>query len=816
MRGYGIAMLRNYLKIAIRNLGRHKFISFINLFGLTIGLTCCLLITIYILNELSYDRHNTNAKNIYRVTRDFNNSEGVVSLRLSTVSPPFGYYLPTDFPEIKKMTRLLNNGTTPTKYQDKIFNEKNVYFADENLFDVFTVKVLKGNPRTALYNPFSVMLTEEAAKKYFGNDDPMDKTIRFSNQFDVKVTGIYKAFPSNAHMHPDMMLSFNTLKDSAVYGERNLQTNWGNNSFFTYLLMPDNFSPEKMTARFPAFIDKRMAGEEYVGQQASKFTKLGLQKLTDIHLYSHTDYEAEPNSDITRVYIFSAIALFILLIACINYMNLSTARSALRAREIGIRKVVGANKKELMGQFLGESILLCWVAMVLAGLLTYFALPWLNKASGQDLSFDTLLQPGIIVALFLIPFVVGIISGIYPALFMSSFQPVKTLKGLFKMDGGSISFRKVLVVAQFSIGIILIITTIIVFEQLHFIQKKSLGFDKERVVTMAYTNEVGRQYESFRNELLQNSAFKSMTRSSRIPTGRLLDNMGASTISGDSLRPVVTDIKFVSSDHDFTSTFGIPMIAGRYFSRDYGTDTASFVINESTVKALGWKNANEAIGKDFKYGNQKGHIIGVINDFHFESMHQAIVPMIMLMFPPSQPYFNNLSIKISGNNIAPALSYMEKTWKKYFPETPVDYTFLDDNFDKLYQAEQRQATLFTTFACIAIFIACLGLFGLSAFAISQRIKEIGIRKVLGANVGTIVTLLSKDFLKLVGVAALLAFPVAWYFMKNWLQDFAYRINMPWWVFIIAGVVAALIALITISFQAIKAALMNPVKSLRTE
>lgn len=815
-KGKGVTMLRNYLKIAIRNLARHKFISFINLFGLTIGLACCLLITIYILNELSYDRYNTNAKNIYRVTRDFNNSEGVVSLRLSTISPPFGYYMPTDFPEIRKMTRLLNNGTTPTKYNDKIFNEKNVYFGDENLFDVFTVKVLKGNPKTALYNPFSVMLTEELAKKYFGGEDPMDKTIRFNNQYDVKVTGIYKAFPSNAHMHPEMLLSFNTLKDSAVYGEEGLRTNWGNNSFFTYLLMPDNFSPEKMIARFPAFIDKRMAGQEYVGQKASKFTKLGLQKLTDIHLYSHTDYEAEPNSDISRVYIFSAIALFILLIACINYMNLSTARSALRAREIGIRKVIGARRKELIAQFLGESVLVCLAAIVLAGVLTFFALPWLNKVSGQDLSFDTLLRPGIIVALLLIPFVVGILAGIYPALFMSSFQPVKTLKGLFKVGGSSISFRKVLVVTQFSIGIILIITTIIVFEQLHFIQKKSLGFDKERVVTMAYTTEVGRQYESFRNELLQNSAFKSMTRSSRIPTGRLLDNMGASTISGDSLRPVVTDIKFVSSDHDFTSTFGIPMIAGRYFSKEYGTDTASFVINESSVKALGWKNANEAIGKDFKYGNQKGHIIGVINDFHFESMHQAIVPMIMVMFPPSQPYFNNLSIKITGNDIAPALSYLEKTWKKYFPETPVDYTLLDENFDRLYQAEQRQATLFTTFACIAIFIACLGLFGLSAFAISQRIKEIGIRKVLGANVSTIVTLLSKDFLKLVGFAALLAFPVAWYFMKNWLQDFAYRISMPWWVFIVAGIAAALIALITISFQAIRAAIKNPVNSLRTE
>ena len=809
-------MLQNYIKIALRNLTKYKVISFINLFGLTVGLTCCLLITIYILNELSYDKYNVHAKNIYRVTRTFKNSEGAVSLRLSSISPPFGYYMPTDFPEIRKMTRLLDIGTTPTKYGEKIFNEKNVFVADENLFDVFTVKVLKGNPQTALYDPFSVMLTEEVAKKYFGNEDPMNKTIRFNNQYDAKVTGIYKAFPSNAHLHPQMLVSFNTLKDSTIYGAERLRTNWGNNSFFTYILMPDNFSPENMIARFLAFIDSRMAGEEYVGQQASKFTTLGLQKLTDIHLHSHTDYEAEPNGDITRVYIFSVIALFILLIACINYMNLSTARSALRAREIGIRKVIGAGRKELIAQFLGESILICWAAILLAGVLTFFTLPWLNKISGQELSLDALMRPGAITILFLIPFVVGIVSGIYPALFMSSFQPVKTLKGLFKIHGGTISFRKVLVIVQFSIGIILIITTVIVFEQLRFIQKKSLGFDKERVITMAYPTEVGSQYESFRNEMLRNSAFKSMTRSSRIPTGRLLDDMGASTLSGDSLRPVAASIKFVSSDHDFTSTFGIPMLAGRYFSRDYGTDTAAFVINESSVKVMGWKNANEAIGKDFKYGAQRGHIIGVINDFHFESMHQTIVPLVMLMFPPSRPYFNNLSIKISGNNISSALSYLEKTWKKYFPNTPVDYTFLDENFDKLYQAEQRQATLFTGFACIAIFIACLGLFGLSAFAITQRIKEIGIRKVLGADVGTIVVLLSKDFLKLVGIAALLAFPVAWYFMNNWLQDFAYRINMPWWVFIIAGIAAGLIALITISFQAVKTAIANPVNSLKTE
>jgi len=809
-------MIRNYLKIAFRNLTKYKFISFINLFGLAVGLTCCLLITTYILNELSYDRYNKNAENIYRVTRDFNNEDGVVSLRLSTISPPFGYYLPNDFPEIQKMTRLLDNGITPLRYKDKLINEQNVFFADENLFDVFTIKVLQGNPKTALSGPFSVMLTEETAKKYFDNEDPMNKVIRANNQFDVKVTGIYKAFPANSHIHPGILVSFNTLKDSAVYGERNLRTNWGNNSFFTYLLLPPKYNTNRMLAQFPAFIDKHMANEEYIGKQASKYTKLGLQKLTDIHLYSHTDYEAEPNGDIKRVYIFSAIALFILLIACINYMNLSTARSILRAKEIGIRKVIGARKKELISQFLSESVLLSWAAILIAFGLIYLALPWLNKISGQQISSGILMKWQILVPVFLTPFIVGIVSGLYPALFMSSFQPVKTLKGLFKAGGGNISFRKVLVIIQFAISIVLIITTAIVFQQLHYMQKKSLGFDKEHIVVIPYNNALNDKYEAFRSELLSNVNFKNSARTSRIPTGRLLDDMGAYVLSGDSMKPANTDIKFVSVDYDFIPTYGIQMAAGRNFSREYSTDTLSFVLNESAVKALGWKMPQDAVGKDFKYGNTKGHVIGVIKDFHFESMHQSIVPLVLEMFPPSRYYFNNLSVKFSGNNLAASLSYLENTWKKFLPEIPYQYTFLDENFDKLYEAEQRQGNIFTIFACIAIFIACLVLFVLSAFAISQRIKEIGIRKVLGADVSTIVALLSKDFLKLVGLSAIVAFPVAWYFMNNWLRDFAYRISMPWWIFIIAGIVAALIALITISFQAIKAAVANPVKSLRTE
>jgi putative ABC transport system permease protein len=455
-------------------------------------------------------------------------------------------------------------------------------------------------------------------------------------------------------MHPGMLVSFNTLNDPNVYGAENMRTNWGNNSFFTYLLLPDHYDIKRMIARFPAFVDRRMDHKDYNGDLPSKYTKLGLQKLTDIHLYSHTDYEAEPNGDISRVYIFSVIGLFILLIACINYMNLSTARSALRAREIGIRKVIGARRKEIIYQFLSESVLISWAAIVISFFFLYFALPWLNKISEQSLTIRILLKWQILVPVFLTPFVVGLLSGIYPALFMSSFQPVKTLKGLLKVGSGNISFRKILVVTQFAISIVLIITTIIVFQQLHYMQKTALGYDKEHLITIPYNNDLNTPYESFRAELLQNADIRNVARSSRIPTGRLLDNMGASTYVGDSLRPVTADIKFVATDYDFIPTYGVHVIAGRNFSRTFGTDTSNFILNEAAVSAIGWKSPQEAIGKNFKYGSGRGKVIGVMGDFHFESLHQKIVPIIFLNPATSanQSFFNSLSVKVSGDNMA--------------------------------------------------------------------------------------------------------------------------------------------------------------------
>ncbi len=805
-------MIKNYLRSAFRNIARHKFISFINIFGLTIGLTCCLLILTYIVKELSYDKFNHNAPNIYRVSRSFNTADGIVNLHLGAVAPPFGPLLKNEFPDIKKVTRLFPNGDVVLRYKEKLLVEKGSYFADENFLSFFDLKTVAGDPKTALSEPYTVMMTEDMARKYFGNEDPINKEIRLDNTANFKVTGIFKPFPANSQMHPQMLLSFNTLNDDKVYGRNQLATNWGNNSFFTYLLLPDHYNIDRISSQFPAFIDKYMNSPGQPRQ--SKFTQLHIQRFLDIHLHSHLDDEVEQNGDIKRVYIFSAIALFILLIACINYMNLSTARSTLRAKEIGIRKVIGAQQKEIITQFLSESVLITYFSLALAVILTWLLLPLINQLSELGLSINSLFQPIILVSVLLLPLIIGLISGIYPAIFMSSFKPIKVLKGILKVGSGNISFRKVLVVVQFSISIILIVATTIVFQQLRYIQTKSLGFNKDHLVTLG--GIPANQFEAFRADLLRDPAVKDIGRSSRIPSGRLLDDQGVSVFDGDKPLPVKADIKCINADYGFIPTYGIKMAAGRNFSREFATDSNNFVINASAVSALGWKSPESAIGKDMSYGGVKGKVIGVVNDFHFESLHQNIIPLLMEMPSFANNSYRRITVKIDGNRINSALATLEQTWKKYQPETPFEYSFLDERFQKLYNSEQEQGNLFTIFSCLAIFIACLGLFGLSAFTISQRVKEIGVRKVLGASIPQIVTELSKDFLKLVIVAAVIALPIAWYAMSKWLLDFAFRINIQWWVFVMAGVIALIIAFATISYQSIKAAMANPVKSLRSE
>jgi putative ABC transport system permease protein len=495
-------------------------------------------------------------------------------------------------------------------------------------------------------------------------------------------------------------------------------------------------------------------------------------------------------------------------------MNLSTARSILRAKEIGVRKVVGARRKEIIGQFLSESILITLIALFLAVMLTYVLLSLVNQLSNQALTINTLLRWQILLPVLALPFVIGLISGIYPAIFMSSFLPVKVLKGMLTVGRGNISFRKVLVVVQFSISIILIIATTIVYQQLQYVQNKQLGFNKEHILTMNFPFSLIKQYEAFKADLLKNTIIKKIGRSSYIPSDRLLSASNAEILQSGSMQRVKTDLKFITTDYDFVSTYGMMFAAGRNFSPAFSMDTNNYVVNEAAVRALGWKSPQDAIGKDLKYGDISGKVIGVVKDSHLESLHQTIIPLLFQL--PSYNYYQKISIKIDGTHVQPAIGILEATWHKYLPETPFEYTFLDEKFGQLYKSEQQQGNLFTIFSCIAIFIACLGLFGLSAFTITQRVKEIGIRKVLGASVPQIVTELSKDFLKLVFIAAIIAFPIAWYAMSKWLLDFAFRIDISWWVFAIAGVIALIIAFATISLQSVKAALMNPVKSLKTE
>jgi putative ABC transport system permease protein len=805
-------MIKNYLKITIRSLMKNKFISFINLFGLTIGLSCCLLILIYLLHETSYDQYNKNAANIYRVERTFLNAEtGATSLKLGAIAPPFAPLLQNDFKDIRKTTQILSVGDAALKYNNQLFTQENLSFADENLLSIFDFKLLKGDANTALKHPFSLMLTQEVAEKFFGKQDPINKVIRFNNQLDFKVTGVYEALPSNAHWHPEVLLSFSTLNDPDIYGADNLKTNWGNNSFYTYLLMPPHYDISKLTAQLPAFQNRHIpSGGKY---KATDWSQLSIRKMTDIHLHAHTDSELDINGDINRVYIFSAIAFFILLIACINYMNLSSARSALRAKEIGVRKVTGALKSELIIQFLSESVLLSWMAALCTLAVTLFSLPWLNQITGLDLSLNSLLTWNILPIILLVPFITGILSGIYPALYLASFRPVMVLKGVINTGNKGISLRKALVVFQFTISIILIIATIIVFQQLDYVQNKSLGFDKHQVLTFDSNDGLGNQFDAFKSELLANAHISQVGRSSRIPSGRLLDAQGSTLMDGNSAAPVQADIKYVTTDEDFLATYGIKMLAGRNLSKAYVTDTASFLLNESAVKALGIQSNEQIIGKAFHYGDRKGTVIGVFQDFNFESLHQRILPLVF--YKSIDGGYNRISVKIKGN-IPASLQHIESTWKKFLPEIPFQSRFLDERYTRLYEEEQRQSSIFTVFSGIAIFIACLGLLGLSAFSINQRVKEIGIRKVLGASIANIIGLISQDFLKLVIIAALIAFPIAWFAMNKWLNDFAYRISPGWWVFLLAAALALFIALITISFQAIKAALANPVKSLRCE
>ncbi|RRA99797.1 ABC transporter permease [Larkinella rosea] len=802
-------MLRNYLKIAFRNLLKHKTFGFINIVGVAIGLACFLLIALYVRDEISFDRYNAKADRTYRVLRTFlNSNDGTVELKLGTVAPPFGPLIKQDFPQAEEVVRTLGTNSL-LRYGEHTYNENRVLFAEEAIFKVLDFKVINGDPAKALAQPFSIMLSRPMAEKYFGKESPMGKSLRSNNQFELMVTGVFEPLPAQSHIHPDFLVSFTTLNDNRVYGAEGLRTNWSNNSFLTYVLLAPGTDPDKLVKAFPAFQNRR------IEPKASTYSVLNLQKLTDVHLRSDTDDALEADGDIRYVYMFSAIGLFILLIACINYMNLATARSAGRAKEVGMRKVVGAHRGQLVSQFLSESILLVVFALSLALVLVVLCLPFLNDFTQKQLTLDQLKHPVFLGIVAGITLLTGLVSGSYPAFFLTSFQPISVLKGKIASAMRTGRLRQALVITQFAIAVALIISTIVVYNQMDFIRNYKLGYQKDQIILLRTVDDSTVNSEALKQELKSNSAVLEVGESSRIPSGRLLDSWDAYVAKGDSMAPTKVILKSLSIDHDFIPAYSMKMAAGRNFSRAYATDdTAAFILNETAVRMLGWKNPEQAIGKAFGYGQRRGQIVGVTKDFHFESLKQSIPPIAMFMQPERNSW---ISVQVAGGaGLQTALAHIESVWKRRFSNRPFSYEFLDQRFGRLYTTEQTQQKLFGIFAGIAILISCLGLFGLSMFMAEQRTKEIGIRKVLGASTPGLVTLLSKDLLKLVLIALVLASPVAWWAMNQWLEGFVYRTSISPWVFVLTAVTALAIAFATVSFQSIKAALMNPVKSLKTE
>ena len=816
-------MLQNYIKVALRSIFRNKLTAFINIAGLALAMMCSILIYLFVTDELNFDRYHTKADRTYRVTRAFLNRDGVANLHLSNVAPPIGPLVKNDFGEVEVMARTINYGLVIGQEENgvltKSFSEDHLFVVEPNIFKIFDINVKAGDPAKALERPFTVMLSEKTAGKFFADGDALGKRLRANNQFDLEVTGIYEDFPLQAHWHPDYMVSFSTLEDDNVYGRKGLETNWGNNSFGTYLLLEEGTDPKIIETAFPEFLNKHFGTYAIANFGvpanfvASKSTTLFLQKLTDIHLRSHLDDELEVNGNINNVYMMAVIGLFIVLIACFNFINLSTARATKRAKEVGMRKVVGAYKNQLIVQYLSESIMIAFFSLMLGLGLSTIAISWLNTFTGKALELNPISNWPLYLGLIGSAIVVGILAGLYPAFVISGFKPALVLKGQQGSAKSKGLLRKTLVVTQFSISIVLLIATAITFQQLGYLNNRDLGYDKDQVVTMPYYDELSDSYEAFYNELTKFSGIKTMGRSSRIPTGRLLDSQGPPLVmKGDSLVNSTVTTKNVRVDHEFFKAYDIGFAAGRDFSKDIPTDDSlAFVVNETAAKAYGWTNLEEAINKDFNYGGTTGKLIGIVKDFHFESLHQQIVPLVFYI-----GRYNNLSVKISGSDMKQGLEHLEKTWKEFLPNQPFSYTFLSDDYKRLYSDEQKQGQLFTIFSGLAIFIACLGLFGLATFNTLQRVKEIGIRKVLGASVPSILTLLSKEIVILILLANLLAWPLAWFFMNKWLDSFAYHIDMDIAIYLVSAIAAVLLALITVSTQTIRAAMTNPSNTLRYE
>jgi putative ABC transport system permease protein len=813
-------MIYNYIKTAIRSILRNRLIAFINITGLAFSIACVLMIYLFIADELSYDKYHTNADRVYRVTRAFNSKEKQSFLHLATVAPPIGALMKNDFGEIEQMSRsrqivsvvgLEENG------EEVSFTERDLFAVEPSLFNILNITVLAGDPIEDFKKPFTVMLSESAALKYFNNTNVVGKRLRFQNSFDLVITGLYKDFPKQTHWHPDFLLSFITLENEDVYGKTNLETNWGNNAFTTYLLLSSGTDADKLSSNLPAFINKHLTlSPTSDWTSASMSTKLELQKITDVHLNSKLDNEIEINGNINNVYMMGIVGFFIILIASFNFINLSTAQATNRAKEVGLRKAVGASKAQLMLQYLSESTLIVFFSMLLGLAIANFALYWLNVFTGKSLSLLSLGDWKMIISLAAFVIGVGVLAGFYPATVLSGFKPALVLKGKSVSFKGKGLVRKGLVTTQFTISIVLIIATLISFQQLSFLNSQALGYNNDQVVSLPYYNALSEKYSSFYNEATKSRLIKNMGRSSSVPTERLLNSQGVAHVEKNN-ELVNTHIvfSFVSVDHDFFDTYGVELAAGRIFSKGIVTDdTLAYIVNEAAVRAIGWKSNEEGIGKDFRYGGISGKLVGVVKDFHFESLHQKVAPIIFSPLTHYRPDY--LSVKIQGGDVKGGLAHLEKVWKETLPGRPFEYEFMDSKYAALYSGEQREGTLFSIASGLAIFIACLGLFGLATFNTAQRVKEVGIRKVLGASVVSILVLLSKEIIVLILIANAIAWPIGWWLMTKWLGGFAYHIDMNIFIYVLASILTIVIAIFTTSYQTIKAANGNPVDSLRSE
>jgi putative ABC transport system permease protein len=794
-------MIKNYLKIAFRNLWRHKIFSFINILGLAIGMTACYLIFLYVRFELSYDSMHARTSRMYRLVTDIKTPSETI--RAGITAWPFAPNIKKDFPEVETVARIgLTNFLV--RKGDRKFQEDRVLWADSTFFQLFDFNLIKGNALTVLKDPFNVVLSKTAARKYFGDADPIGQTLLLTGEdYNGLVTGVMEDLPENSHIKADMLISMSTL--TKVFNP-DQDNQWSNFDALSYLLLRPGVDPEAVEKKFPAFLERHNGKEMQANQM---YYTLSLEPLRDVYLKSDREDNIE-NGNINNVYIFSIIAIFILLIACINFINLSTARSAERAKEVGIRKVIGAEKGQLMRQFIGESLILSLIAFVMALGLDSMLLPLFNQLAGKTISEGIFTDLSSLALLFSASIGIGLLAGVYPALVLAGYKPIVVLKGRFSTGNKGIMLRRGLVIAQFTISIALITGTIIVYNQMKYMRNRDLGFQKDQMLILDTNGDAGK--DALKQEIARLPQVKSASLSSSVPGG---PNSGAysevENRKGD-LQVANLDLYFV--DFDYIDQFRIQMAAGRSFSRDFGTDTTqAMVINEAAVKLLGYASPQEAIGRRFRQWGREGKIIGVTKNFHFRSLQDPIKPLSMRIEPSRS---NLLSVKVSAGELPATIAAIESKWKSVITKRPFSYYFLDEFFDRQYRSEERFGKLFLNFAILAIFISCLGLLGLASYSTLQRTREIGIRKVMGASVTNIVHLLSWDFLRLVGLAFFIAAPIAWYFMDRWLQDFAYRIDISWWIFLLAGMIALVIALLTISFQASRAALVNPVKSLRSE